>query len=351
MSRQTITDNNRIQIALPRQSQRIANRSQNQTTTTTTSTSHPITTTTTTTTTSTTTPQQQQAIDRKEIKEKRGRKPTNNNNNDNNKENTNTNNNNNPATPTTQQTDPCGICFEPPEVKGKIDSCEHPFCFECINTWAKKENSCPLCKSRFHSITKIHLNQPTAGKRKRSSVVSVRNRNQQPVFANVPWQNFIADDGDESDDSDFEELFDTFHFTLPFQFPEVPLPEFSGDFPHIPHFPQFSNFNNQFREHFDDFVSHFEPDEMERFNYFVQRITHGIGANHEDDDSDDDDDDDDDEESDDSDITEIEQIIIDDTPSQTYNIERDEYGRELILIDDLDDGIVANSRQTRLRRI
>ena len=49
----------------------------------------------------------------------------------------------------------CTICME--EIKeneiAKIDSCEHKFCFRCINNWATKyKNSCPNCKKKFNKI-------------------------------------------------------------------------------------------------------------------------------------------------------------------------------------------------------
>ncbi|RWW59684.1 hypothetical protein BHE74_00033359 [Ensete ventricosum] len=48
----------------------------------------------------------------------------------------------------------CGICFSDSErsIGGRIDSCDHYFCFVCIMEWAKVESRCPLCKRRFRSI-------------------------------------------------------------------------------------------------------------------------------------------------------------------------------------------------------
>ncbi|XP_058195526.1 uncharacterized protein LOC131311906 [Rhododendron vialii] len=51
----------------------------------------------------------------------------------------------------------CGICLCSEEggraiIRGRIDSCEHYFCFVCIMEWAKVESRCPLCKCRFTSI-------------------------------------------------------------------------------------------------------------------------------------------------------------------------------------------------------
>ncbi|CAL9105722.1 unnamed protein product [Musa acuminata var. zebrina] len=48
----------------------------------------------------------------------------------------------------------CGICFSDCKrsIRGRIDSCDHYFCFVCIMEWAKVESRCPLCKRRFRSI-------------------------------------------------------------------------------------------------------------------------------------------------------------------------------------------------------
>ncbi|WOL12109.1 hypothetical protein Cni_G20874 [Canna indica] len=48
----------------------------------------------------------------------------------------------------------CGICLSDSErsIRGRIDSCDHCFCFVCIMEWAKIESRCPLCKRRFQSI-------------------------------------------------------------------------------------------------------------------------------------------------------------------------------------------------------
>lgn len=50
----------------------------------------------------------------------------------------------------------CVICME-----NKLDSnfvgilnCKHEFCFSCIENWAKHENTCPLCKEAFTTISK-----------------------------------------------------------------------------------------------------------------------------------------------------------------------------------------------------
>ncbi|XVF11725.1 hypothetical protein REPUB_Repub08aG0052500 [Reevesia pubescens] len=49
----------------------------------------------------------------------------------------------------------CGICLSEGgrrAIRGKIDSCDHFFCFVCIMEWAKVESRCPMCKRRFTVI-------------------------------------------------------------------------------------------------------------------------------------------------------------------------------------------------------
>jgi hypothetical protein len=63
----------------------------------------------------------------------------------------------------------CIICMEEMtgKKKSKLNSCNHEFCFDCINKWAtEKSNKCPVCKTRF---TEIHCkdektNQPVVTK-------------------------------------------------------------------------------------------------------------------------------------------------------------------------------------------
>jgi hypothetical protein len=48
----------------------------------------------------------------------------------------------------------CQICFDDSyDVCGVIDSCSHRFCYPCISKWSGVANTCPLCRSRFQTIT------------------------------------------------------------------------------------------------------------------------------------------------------------------------------------------------------
>jgi len=46
----------------------------------------------------------------------------------------------------------CVICLDKPETRGRLNSCDHLFCFSCVKKWSEQENTCPLCKKRFTQI-------------------------------------------------------------------------------------------------------------------------------------------------------------------------------------------------------
>ncbi|GBG31993.1 E3 ubiquitin-protein ligase Topors [Hondaea fermentalgiana] len=47
----------------------------------------------------------------------------------------------------------CGICFDNFEERGVLSSCEHKFCFGCIDTWLQRSCRCPHCKRVVKSLT------------------------------------------------------------------------------------------------------------------------------------------------------------------------------------------------------
>lgn len=55
-------------------------------------------------------------------------------------------------------TESCCICMcdvDCDDLAG-ISGCLHTFCFSCIERWAERENSCPLCKIRFTKIDRVN---------------------------------------------------------------------------------------------------------------------------------------------------------------------------------------------------
>ena len=61
-----------------------------------------------------------------------------------------------------KQKETCVICMEEIIAKDqtKIDSCEHTYCRECIQTWVRdSENCCPCCKKVITQLTFLDENQ------------------------------------------------------------------------------------------------------------------------------------------------------------------------------------------------
>lgn len=72
--------------------------------------------------------------------------------------------------------DICCICLDSIKVRGKLDSCDHRYCFDCIKRWSKETNQCPQCKKRFHQLEKITgdnkdntTNSPANNKKRRKN--------------------------------------------------------------------------------------------------------------------------------------------------------------------------------------
>lgn len=65
----------------------------------------------------------------------------------------------------------CCICMDEPKPAdlASIKACEHLFCFECIEKWAERENTCPLCKVRFTKIDRVNKAKKKSGDRAKNS--------------------------------------------------------------------------------------------------------------------------------------------------------------------------------------
>ena len=49
----------------------------------------------------------------------------------------------------------CTICLDEIQISkmARLENCEHIFCYECIDQWAKSNsNKCPNCKMKFDFI-------------------------------------------------------------------------------------------------------------------------------------------------------------------------------------------------------
>lgn len=71
----------------------------------------------------------------------------------------------------TETTASCCICMDEPKPAdlAKITGCDHFFCFECIEKWAERENSCPLCKVRFTKIERVNKAKKKKGEASKNS--------------------------------------------------------------------------------------------------------------------------------------------------------------------------------------
>lgn len=47
----------------------------------------------------------------------------------------------------------CSICHSTITIQGVINCCTHAFCLDCVLKWSEIENTCPICKRRFSTVT------------------------------------------------------------------------------------------------------------------------------------------------------------------------------------------------------
>ena len=82
-----------------------------------------------------------------------------------------------------EKTSTCSICLNKIGKRNnvKLNSCAHIFCKECIRTWAKQENTCPLCRKRFTNMSyydknskyiSININNRSQGKKQIDFTIS-----------------------------------------------------------------------------------------------------------------------------------------------------------------------------------
>jgi len=114
-----------------------------------------------------------------------------------------------PAMPSGKTTEPfkeeneddqCCICLDEPshfEI-ASVNGCSHLFCFSCIEKWADRENTCPLCKARFTKIDRVNKPPPTKRRRKgepprAKGTKKVKNRDQRAeITGSNPVQGLFA---------------------------------------------------------------------------------------------------------------------------------------------------------------
>lgn len=82
----------------------------------------------------------------------------------------------------------CAVCMSEPsrEELATIDVCSHMFCFDCICKWADRENTCPLCKSRFAKVTRVHMQRKKKNGPSVHNTKRVKQRDQRSDIATGP---------------------------------------------------------------------------------------------------------------------------------------------------------------------
>jgi len=61
------------------------------------------------------------------------------------------------------------MCEPKPADVAKINGCDHLFCFDCIERWAERENTCPLCKVRFSKIERVQKKRKSGAEKLKNS--------------------------------------------------------------------------------------------------------------------------------------------------------------------------------------
>lgn len=77
----------------------------------------------------------------------------------------------------------CNICYNPIEFQGKLDTCHHTYCYDCILRWSEViitqiENSCPVCKTRFSFISLVPHRRNYRFTRRRNQHVKIKESHQ-----------------------------------------------------------------------------------------------------------------------------------------------------------------------------
>eukprot|EP01117_Protostelium_nocturnum_P007356 TRINITY_DN2631_c0_g1_i1.p1 TRINITY_DN2631_c0_g1~~TRINITY_DN2631_c0_g1_i1.p1 ORF type:complete len:312 (-),score=126.06 TRINITY_DN2631_c0_g1_i1:285-1220(-) len=104
----------------------------------------------------------------------------------------------------------CGICLDRPKEIGKMDKCQHIFCFSCIKSWSDIHNHCPYCNVQFATIAKIsYLEKGVVKLPARNHIVRVKNKDERTevwndIFYEEEYDSYNEYD-EEEDESDEEE--------------------------------------------------------------------------------------------------------------------------------------------------
>lgn len=86
------------------------------------------------------------------------------------------------CSPNTEEEDVCCICLDVPKDRGKINSCDHRYCYGCIKRWSEETNTCPQCKKRFTKLERIaaadevSASKGKKSKRKKKDVITIKKK-------------------------------------------------------------------------------------------------------------------------------------------------------------------------------
>jgi len=97
-----------------------------------------------------------------------------------------------------------------------LDSCSHLFHYECISKWAERENSCVLCKQKFHKMAKMTCRGNI------EDIYTIQDRSQKPNVSSDEEYSELSSLG-TTDSHDTEQELDTLaNLNIP-QSEEMPI--------------------------------------------------------------------------------------------------------------------------------
>jgi len=181
----------------------------------------------------------------------------------------------------------CSICLDNILIRGKLSSCDHGFCFDCIHKWSEQTNTCPICKRRFTHLKRIEPEldnnkeeESSANrrgtKRKKEDVFEIPHRNQTPDDHFDP-NDWWSSDESGSDEMDFFFMDPAFHVILMIHqlgpliarhrtnIIDLTEDEQSDHYPPDPHFAFHHHIVNNFR-HTDNNDTNQEGDDLDHTN-------------------------------------------------------------------------------------
>jgi len=88
--------------------------------------------------------------------------------------------------------------------QGLLAICPHVFCFDCIMTWSKTANTCPVCKRTFNEIRPIGTNGKKPSRRKAKYAIKNRQQTWEPSREELLRAAGLFDDDSSDDDESYD---------------------------------------------------------------------------------------------------------------------------------------------------